>query len=75
MGPRFRSDEHGRFVGAGRVRPAGVALILCFVAGCTTTPIQPAYTPEELQAKCIRTSGWWRANLDDGFCEYELPMP
>lgn len=52
-----------------------IALILWFVAGCTTTPIPPTYTPEELQAKCTRTGGWWRSNLIDGYCEYQLPNP
>lgn len=44
-------------------------------ASCTTTPIAPADTAEILQARCGRTGGWWRANMLEGFCEYQLPMP
>jgi hypothetical protein len=45
------------------------------IAGYTMTPIPPAETAEALQARCVRTGGWWRPNVLDGFCEYQLPMP
>jgi hypothetical protein len=45
------------------------------ITGCTMTPFPPTYTPEELQAKCVRTGGWWRPDILDGYCEYQLPMP
>jgi hypothetical protein len=45
------------------------------LVGCTTTPIPPADTAEALQARCVRTGGWWRPNMLEGFCEYQLPLP
>jgi len=44
------------------------------LAGCTTPPIPPADTAEALQARCVRTGGWWRPNVLEGFCE-DQPMP
>jgi hypothetical protein len=58
-----------------RVIAWGLLLSGLLPAGCMTTPIPPTYTPEELQARCVRTGGWWRPNILDGYCEYELPLP
>lgn len=46
----------------------GSALAL---AGCSSMPIPPTYTQEELKAICERQgSGWWHPdNLTGGFCE------
>jgi|RhiMetdeSRZDD1v2_1073273.scaffolds.fasta_scaffold434562_3 hypothetical protein len=54
---------------------AGLVLGGLLLAGCTATPIPPADTAEALQARCVRTGGWWRPNVLEGFCEYQLPMP
>jgi hypothetical protein len=67
-------------MGPGFLLRSGViarALVLgvLLLAGCTRTPIPPADTAEVLQARCVRTGGWWRPNMLEGFCEYELPMP
>lgn len=44
------------------------ALIL--LAGCTSTPIPPTYTQDELRAICIRDGGWWHPDpLLGGYCE------
>ena len=48
------------------------------VTGCATgPPIPPAYTQEELAARCFRTGGWWHDvppdSLFSGFCEYSAP--
>jgi hypothetical protein len=53
----------------------GLVLSGLLLAGCTTPPIPPADTAEALQARCVRTGGWWRPNVLEGFCEYQLPMP
>jgi hypothetical protein len=38
---------------------------------CSTTPIPPLYTQEEVKASCQRHGGWWRPNLFEGSCEYQ----
>lgn len=44
------------------------------LAACSGVPVPPAYTQEELAARCWRTGGWWRAERPDslisGHCEY-----
>ncbi len=50
-----------------------IGLAITVTTGCTTAPIPPTYTREERRAKCLRTNGWWRSNLFDGFCEYRGP--
>jgi len=52
----------------------GPVLSGLLLAGCTTPPIPPADTAEALQARCVRTGGWWRPNVLEGFCE-DQPMP
>jgi hypothetical protein len=71
--PRW-PDEHGRPLPRG-VIARGLVLGGLLLAGCTTPPIPPADTAEALQARCVRTGGWWRPNVLEGFCEYQLPMP
>ena len=41
------------------------------LAACSTTPIPPTYTAEELAWKCTRTGGWWRPEIVGGYCEYQ----
>jgi len=45
--------------------------ILAVLAGCSSVPIPPTYTPEELKAQCERQgSGVWHPDdLMGGFCE------
>lgn len=53
----------------------GVLLGALTLAGCAGVPVGPAYTPEELAARCVRTGGWWRPSqsysLVSGHCEYK----
>ena len=71
--PRW-PDEQGRPLRS-RVTVRGLLLGGLLLAACTTTPSPPADAAEALQARCVRTGGWWRPNVLDGFCEYQLPMP
>ena len=42
------------------------------LAGCSSVPIPPTYTQDELKAICQRHSGWWHPDeLMGGFCEYQ----
>jgi hypothetical protein len=42
------------------------------LASCTGVPVPPAYTDEELAARCVRTGGWWRPGSQiAGHCEYK----
>jgi hypothetical protein len=50
-----------------------VGATLWLAAGCSSVPIPPTYTNEELRAICERRGGWWRGELIDGYCEYEAP--
>jgi hypothetical protein len=43
-------------------------------AGCASLPLGPTYTDTELKAICERRGGWWRGDLIDGYCEYELAL-
>ena len=53
-----------------RTRLAVVTVVLTILAGCSSVPIPPTYTQEELKAICERTGGWWRPDgLTGGFCE------
>jgi hypothetical protein len=61
--------------GATTRRVVAVALLGMGVGGafsaCTTVPIPPPYTDEELRAQCERRGGWWRGSLIPGYCEYQ----
>ncbi len=42
---------------------------------CTTVPIPPPYTQDELKAICERRGGWWHPDgLIGGYCEYQAAM-
>jgi hypothetical protein len=56
----------------GRAMLLGVVLTAMAFAGCATWPAPPVYSQDELKARCERTGGWWRPNILDGYCEYEL---
>ena len=57
-----------------------LTLALCALLGmlvltaCSGVPVPPAYTQEELAARCARTGGWWKESrsysLVSGHCEY-----
>jgi len=53
-------------------RLAIIVLTVVLVTGCATWPASPVYSQDELKARCERTGGWWRPNILDGYCEYEL---
>jgi len=44
------------------------------LTACSGVPVPPAYTQEELAARCARTGGWWKDSrsysLVSGHCEY-----
>ena len=47
-----------------------VVMIVLALAGCSSTPIPPTYSQEELKAMCERHGGWWHPDgLTGGFCE------
>jgi hypothetical protein len=52
----------------------GVLLGTLALTGCSGVPVAPAYTQEELAARCVRTGGWWKESrsysLVSGHCEY-----
>ncbi len=49
-----------------------VVLAVTLATGCTSAPIPPTYTQEELKAICQRHGGWWHPDdLTRGFCEYQ----
>ena len=52
----------------------GLLLGAAVLTACTGVPVPPAYTQDELAAKCARTGGWWRDSrsysLVSGHCEY-----
>jgi hypothetical protein len=55
-----------------RATLCGIVLIAIALTGCATWPAPPVYSQDELKARCERTGGWWRPNILDGYCEYEL---
>lgn len=59
-------------------RAAACAVAALALAACAIgPPVPPAYTQEELAARCVRTGGWWHGvepdSLYSGFCEYQSP--
>jgi len=50
---------------------------MALTACASGSPVPPAYTQEELAARCMRTGGWWHwvepDSLFSGFCEYGAP--
>ena len=52
-----------------------IGLVAALLLGCSSTPIPPTYTEEELRQKCERQRGWWKPDqLRGGFCEYDSQM-
>jgi hypothetical protein len=50
--------------------------LLCattWLVACSSVPIPPTYTIEELAARCIRDGGVWRAHVGEGYCEHQSP--
>lgn len=53
-------------------RTTVVLVAVAILAGCSSVPIPPTYTQDELKAICERHGGWWRPDdLMGGFCEYQ----
>jgi hypothetical protein len=53
-----------------------VALVVTALAlaGCSSAPIEKAYSEDQLKQRCELTGGWWRPDqLIGGFCEYQAP--
>lgn len=52
----------------------GIALGTLALTACAGAPVAPAYTQEELAARCLRTGGAWKDSrsysLVSGHCEY-----
>ena len=52
----------------------GVLLGTLVLTACTGIPAAPAYTQADLEARCVRTGGWWKDSrsysLVSGHCEY-----
>ena len=47
------------------------ALLLIGAVGCSSAPIAPTYSQEELKVECERHRGVWHPDdLMGGFCEY-----
>jgi hypothetical protein len=50
-------------------------VVVFVVAGCSSLPIPPTYTQDELKAICERHGGWWHPDdLMGGYCEYDSQM-
>lgn len=42
------------------------------LTGCSSVPIPPTYSQDELKAMCERHGGWWHPDgLPGGYCEYQ----
>lgn len=51
-----------------------VAALALALAGCSSVPIEKAYTEDELKQRCELTGGWWHPDqLMGGLCEYQAP--
>jgi hypothetical protein len=52
-------------------RTLTAALLLIGAVGCSSAPIAPTYSQDELKAKCERHRGMWHPDdLMGGYCEY-----
>jgi len=50
-----------------------LSIALALAAGCAGAGA-PTHSDDELQQRCARAGGWWRADdLMGGFCEFESP--
>ena len=49
-----------------------LGIVLALASGCSSVPIPPPYTQEELRQRCEHVGGWWRPDaLMGGYCELE----
>jgi hypothetical protein len=49
-----------------------VLVAVTILPGCSSVPIPPTYTQDELKAICERHGGWWHPDgLVGGYCEYQ----
>jgi hypothetical protein len=53
--------------------PIALLALVALLPGCGMAPIAPAMTLEEQAQECVRTGGWWRPRVAEGYCEYEAP--
>jgi hypothetical protein len=57
-----------------RTTALGVLLGTLALTACSGVAVPPAYTQEELAARCASTGGWWKESrsysLISGHCEY-----
>jgi uncharacterized lipoprotein len=56
-----------------QTRAAALLLIVAVtvLAGCSSAPIAPTYSQDELKAECERHRGMWHPDdLMGGYCEY-----
>jgi hypothetical protein len=45
--------------------------LVAVLPSCSTAPIPPTYSQQELKQQCERLGGWWHEGfLADGYCEY-----
>jgi len=71
----FREARSTRFQApqaqADRVnRAALVAVAVSLLVGCSSAPIPPTYTQDELREICERKMWWWHPNgIRGGYCE------
>lgn len=56
-----------------RVVALCLAVTPLVLAGCSSVPLGPTYTPAELAQKCERNGGVWRSFVGDGYCEHQSP--
>jgi hypothetical protein len=50
-----------------------VVLTVSLLIGCSSVPIPPTYSQDELRVRCERQRGWWHSNgARGGYCEYRL---
>jgi uncharacterized protein YceK len=48
-----------------------LVIAVTILAGCSSVPIPPTYTQDELKAICERHGGWWHPDdLGGGYCEH-----
>ena len=53
--------------------PIALLALVALLPGCGMAPIAPAMTLEDQAQECVRTGGWWRPRVAEGYCEYESP--
>ena len=59
---------------AGWMPAVTLGLVGAALVACTTAPIAPTYTQDELKARCDSQRGWWRPDdLMGGYCDFRGP--